>query len=230
MAPVFPRLCMSGRSCRRHSVEACSTALLGGTIYYLTDASGDTHSGQRHVHPRIDNFLGGDEGFDTFCLVEGCYRLSVGGGDFDEEISWTLSGLYGAIVSGTIGEENFSLGGVVCGCADPGACNFNPAATADNGTCDYSECAGCTDASACNFDEEAIIEDGSCCFDQCVRLLMTDDFGDGWNGAQYSLYDVNGTLLAQGGLPSVGFTVTPEGTSGTDEFCLADGCYYLERL
>ena len=24
-------------------------------------------------------------------LVEGCYALSVGGGDFDEEISWTLS-------------------------------------------------------------------------------------------------------------------------------------------
>jgi hypothetical protein len=57
---------------------------------------------------------------------------------------------------------------------------------------------------------------------------MTDDFGDGWNGAQYSLYTVDGLLLAQGGLPSVGFTVTPEGTSGTDNFCLADGCYYLE--
>ena len=39
---------------------------------------------------------------------------------------------------------------------------------------------------------------------------------------------MDGLLIQQGGLPSVGFTVTPEGTSATDEFCLADGCYYIE--
>ena len=141
--------------------------------------------------------------------------MIVGGGDFDEEISWTLSGLDGEVVSGTIGSVNFSLGGVLCGCIDSGACNYEPDATADNGSCDYESCAGCTDAAACNFDETATISTDDCCYDSCIRLQMTDDFGDGWNGAQYSLYSVDGLLLAQGGLPSVGFTVTPEGTSGT---------------
>ena len=203
-----------------------------GATYVLTDAVGDTLlSGSLDsalYALDVDNFLGGDEGFDTFCLVEGCYSLTVGGGDFDEEISWALSGLDGEIVTGTIGSETFSLGGVLCGCIDPIACNYDAAATADNGSCDYDTCAGCTDSAACNYDGEATIEDGSCCYDSCVRLQMTDDFGDGWNGAQYSLYSVDGVLLAQGGLPSIGFTVTPEGTSGTDNFCLADGCYYLE--
>ena len=67
------------------------------------------------------------------------------------------------------------------------------------------------------------IEDGSCRYDYCIRLQMTDDFGDGWNGAQYSLYSVDGLLLAQGGLPSIGFTVTAEGTSGTDNFASLTG-------
>ena len=160
--------------------------------------------------------------------MEGCYSLTVGGGDFDEEISWSLSGLDGEITNGTIGSVNFSLGGVICGCIDPIACNYDATATSDNGSCDYETCAGCTDSEACNYDNDATIEDGSCCYDYCIRLQMTDDFGDGWNGAQYSLYSVDGLLLAQGGLPSIGFTVTAEGTSGTDNFCLADGCYYLE--
>ena len=203
-----------------------------GADYVLTDAMGDTLlSGTLDSALYVldvDNFLGGDEAFDTFCLVEGCYSLIVGGGDFDEEISWSLSGLDGEITSGTIGSVNFSLGGVTCGCIDPIACNYDATATSDNGSCDYETCAGCTDSEACNFDNDATIEDGSCCYDFCIRLQMTDDFGDGWNGAQYSLYSVDGLLLAQGGLPSIGFTVTAEGTSGTDNFCLADGCYYLE--
>ena len=203
-----------------------------GAEYHLMDAVGDTLlSGSLDSALFIldvDNFLGGDEGFNTFCLVEGCYSIAVGGGDFDEEISWSLSSTEGEIATGTVGAVNFSLGDVVCGCVDAQACNYEADATADNGSCDYLSCAGCTDAEACNFDETATIPDGNCCYNQCVKLLMTDDFGDGWNGAQYSLYSVDGLLIAQGGLPSVGFTVTPEGTSATDEFCLSDGCYYLE--
>lgn len=47
------------------------------------------------------------------------------------------------------------------GCTDPGACNYDPAALIDDGSCDYS-CFGCTDNTACNYSAIATIDDGSC--------------------------------------------------------------------
>jgi hypothetical protein len=49
------------------------------------------------------------------------------------------------------------------GCIDPGACNYDAGATIDDGSCDYS-CIGCTDSGACNYDAAATIDDGSCYF------------------------------------------------------------------
>ena len=59
------------------------------------------------------------------------------------------------------------------GCTDPLACNFDPTALEDNGSClGYNECGecegaaltciGCTDDAACNFSALATIDDGSC--------------------------------------------------------------------
>ncbi|MGB1074481.1 MAG: hypothetical protein ACPGYZ_10350, partial [Flavobacteriales bacterium] len=61
----------------------------------------------------------------------------------------------------------------VLGCTDPAACNYDPEALEDNGSCiGFNECGGCegeelfcigcTDAGACNFSEVATIDDGSC--------------------------------------------------------------------
>ena len=52
------------------------------------------------------------------------------------------------------------------GCTDPNGCNYNPFATNDDGSCDYS-CFGCTDIAACNYNENAIIDNGSCDYSSC---------------------------------------------------------------
>lgn len=84
------------------------------------------------------------------------------------------------------------------GCTDPAACNFDPAAANDDGTCLFvndpcddgdpltsgdiidpgcnctgvSIGVGCTDVAACNFDPSATIDDGSC-------LIIGDPCDDG---------------------------------------------------
>lgn len=55
------------------------------------------------------------------------------------------------------------------GCTDMGACNYDAAATQDDGSCDYS-CLGCTNALACNYDLGATINDGSCTFPGCIDM------------------------------------------------------------
>ena len=52
----------------------------------------------------------------------------------------------------------------VFGCTISQACNFDPLATWNDGSCEYISCLalGCTDETACNFDPDAIYEDGTC--------------------------------------------------------------------
>ena len=50
-------------------------------------------------------------------------------------------------------------GDPISGCTDSTACNYNAAATVDDGSCSYS---GCTDETAENYNPCATIDDGSC--------------------------------------------------------------------
>ena len=72
------------------------------------------------------------------------------------------------------------------GCTDSAACNYDPNAVEDDGSCAYeidgcgvcggddSTCSGCTDSAACNYDPDATIEDGGCFYPrrQHVRLRI----------------------------------------------------------
>ncbi len=49
---------------------------------------------------------------------------------------------------------------VVNGCTNPAACNFNPAANVDDGSCNLPD--GCTNSAACNYNSAALCDDGSC--------------------------------------------------------------------
>ncbi len=52
----------------------------------------------------------------------------------------------------------------VAGCTNPFACNFNPAAITDDGSCDLLSCFGCTYEEADNFNPVATIDNGDCTF------------------------------------------------------------------
>ena len=52
----------------------------------------------------------------------------------------------------------------ILGCMDVNALNYNPAATIDDGSCQYPEVPGCTDPTAANYDPTATIDDGNCCY------------------------------------------------------------------
>ena len=92
------------------------------------------------------------------------------------------------------------------GCQDESACNFDPNATDDGGSCSYAEegfdcdnncindtdadgicdefeIAGCQDADACNYNPDATDDDGSCAYAQegydCDGICLSDADGDG---------------------------------------------------
>lgn len=63
------------------------------------------------------------------------------------------------------------LSDIIPGCIYPSACNFDPSATQDDGSCEFPD--GCTDSQASNFDPNADCDDGSCEYD-CVADLSGD--------------------------------------------------------
>ena len=88
----------------------------------------------------------------SFTLVNGWTTSS--GVDYDATL--TLNGLC------TLVETD------IPGCTDASACNYNPQATTDDGSCDFASCSGCTDATACNYNPESTEDDGSCEFTSCA--------------------------------------------------------------
>jgi len=77
---------------------------------------------------------------------------------------------------------------------------------------------GCMDPMFANYNSAATIDDGSCagCLGGTAVVEMIDSYGDGWNGATYTL-STGGAAVASGTLAS--------GSYGADTLCLAVGCY-----
>ena len=73
----------------------------------------------------------------------------------------------------------------VYGCTASIACNYDPEATFNDGSCDFTSCLnfGCTDPGACNYDENADFNDASCVYPQlpygCNGECINDSDVDG---------------------------------------------------
>ncbi|MBT7928752.1 hypothetical protein HN682_02375, partial [Candidatus Peregrinibacteria bacterium] len=62
-------------------------------------------------------------------------------------------------------------GMAITGCTDPYACNYNPEATIDDGTCEFTSCYGCMNPYACNYNPDATLDDGTCEFTSCYGCM-----------------------------------------------------------
>ena len=148
------------------------------------------------------NYASGVAGSFTECIPNGCYTFSMTDsyGDGWNGATYTLtdgdgvtlaSGDLDTAQSGdgaTQGSDIVQLGVDDCGlgCTDAAACNYDPEANLDDGSCDF-DCTGCTDPSACNYDAEALIDDGSC---------VLPDPEEGCPTCDYDLNIVEGGLAA----------------------------------
>ncbi|MFT6183496.1 MAG: hypothetical protein ACJAYM_001012 [Flavobacteriales bacterium] len=94
------------------------------------------------------------------------------------------------------------------GCTDDTACDFDPSALVDDGTCDYA-CQGCTDPSACNFDFGATLDNASCNYD-CLGCI--DPFACNFDQTA-SQDDGNCSYYCQGCTDSNACNYDPSATS-----------------
>ena len=93
---------------------------------------------------------------DGYCTVTSWYP----GGTTLASTLFTYDGSYGFDFEYTSIQV---LNGVIPGCTDAQACNYDPAVEEDNGSCEYESCAGCMDAMACNYNGQATISDSTQC-------------------------------------------------------------------
>ena len=177
----------------------------------MTDEYGDGWQG--HVYSIADedgNVVVSDQprGFSTrtaaICLDPGVYTFEVGGDDFDDdngspsEIGWSLCGASGGVGA----QESFVVhSDGTCGQIDEGSSDFSNSYSYSY----HSSDGGGGGSSNCPTSSPA------------VTMILTDEYGDGWQGHVYMLADAQGNLEYSGTLAS--------GSSTTQDWCLEPNYY-----
>ena len=128
-------------------------------------------------------YASGGAGTTTECIPNGCYTFNMTDsyGDGWNGATYTLTDDAGNVLAtgdldtsqngdgASSGSDLIQVGVASCGlgCTDATACNYDPDATLDDGSCNFY-CNGCTDPTACNYDATATQDDGSCTVnDEC---------------------------------------------------------------
>ncbi len=145
---------------------------------------------------------------------------SVNNGAYDYygrmNVSWGVgvSGYLDPLNTGQLTMDSYPTNSDAnAGCTLPSACNYDPEALEDDGSClidddcgvcggDGTSCTGCMDADACNYDGAATIDDASCIYPPAGEPCDCDAEG---------ALDV--TLAANGASPIYAFDAAGEPTS-----------------
>jgi len=173
-----------------------------GAIMTITGSNGDVHT--YNGPPNLGSPYNANEIGVGICLdVDSCYTIVVGGGSWDSEISWTITG------SDDIALDIIATDGSQFTLGDAGEWTFG---------CPIS---GCTDPTAGNYNADATDDDGSCCYDSITTINMYDSYGDGWNGNVMTITNSTGDVVATEWFVSGFFAAA--------NFCLdTDQCHNIE--
>ena len=126
------------------------------------------------------NYPTGSTSSEELCVPDGCYEVTVGGGAYDYEITFSLGDLLSDVQTGTytdiiVGAD--SLACEVLGCMDATASNFNADVTMDDGTCTYSTTFN-VDMSCSGIEFTTVHLTGPI-WGWTTDIIMTDEDGDG---------------------------------------------------
>ena len=137
-----------------------------------------------------------------FCLDDGCYTYTgIESGLWAEEISWVIYDTTGTSLVSEMGTF-------------PSTGTFSV-----NSSCEIFV-SDCTDSLAMNYNSMATVDDGSCEYNcEMYTMHLYDTWGDGWNGAYYTISNEWGVLYENQTLEN--------GSEGTIEYCLQPDCYVL---
>jgi hypothetical protein len=142
------------------------------------DVAGTANATQNHTLVRKPNVLSGNAGD---------WPLSAGTNPDDSEWivfevdHWFDFGQHTIDGQCDTSGENGGGSDPILGCTYPSACNYDNAATEDDGSCDFVGCEtfGCSYPSALNFNSLVTIDDGSCLFAITENPCATDINNDG---------------------------------------------------
>ena len=212
----------------------------------LTDSYGDSWDGAyMHVYVNGVELYGGhitcdtDEAIFTLAVDEGDVVSTVyTAGSYENEHSYAFYDNAGQLVAsdgptpGAGIEFTVVINVDVYGCTDPDATNYNPEATIDDGSCEYtcldteitrtfvagsyaSETSWTVvDANGVEVDAGAGAVDVDptilCLADGIYTVNMVDSYGDGWNGCVINFTDPDGNVIGTGTIAS--------GATGTFDF------------
>ena len=139
-----------------------------------------------------DGSTGQDPQYADLCFdMDAANVYTCDGGSWQGEVSWTLTCGGDVVASGGAPAEGCfgNCDSVVYGCTDEAACNYNPDATDDDGTCDYGDCNGDCDGDAVVDDCGECGGDGTACADCAYPQWYADGYCDGSNNVAECGYD-----------------------------------------
>lgn len=185
---------------------------------------GDVTPGAVGATVELLNYVWGGDQF-TLQAVSGCtYTVTTCGGGFDSQITvfdeTLISVAYNDDFCGLQSQVTFTANstGAYTIQINEFYCGSNFTALPYFAVTLDSCLGGCNDAAACNYDVAAT-DASQCCYDNCLSIVLLDSFGDGWNGATFSISDTLGVVYETGTLSS--------GSMTTIDLCLPDGCYEI---